>query len=160
MRVGDGAGGSEAGLSLPRSRSSGPSSTSHPLPTDASHTPQPDPLWPRPFPPIFVFRLLLHHGPLMYLPDLSQHRPRRQGTSDRLFPPASVCTCALSCVSLQPCGSWPTRLLCPWDSPGKNTGEGCHFLLQGIFPTQGLNKGLQGLLPALQAESLPSEPPE
>ena len=24
----------------------------------------------------------------------------------------------------------PTRLLCPWDSPGKNTGVGCHFLLQ------------------------------
>ena len=34
------------------------------------------------------------------------------------------------------------RLLCPWDSPGKNTGVGCHFLLQGIFPTQGLNPGL------------------
>ena len=30
-----------------------------------------------------------------------------------------------------------TRLLCPWDSPGKNTGMGCHFLLQGIFSTQG-----------------------
>ena len=28
------------------------------------------------------------------------------------------------------------------DSPGKNTGVGCHFLLQGIFPTQGLNLGL------------------
>ena len=31
------------------------------------------------------------------------------------------------------------RLLCAWDSPGKNTGVGCHFLLQGIFPTQGSN---------------------
>ena len=31
---------------------------------------------------------------------------------------------------------------CPWDFPGKNTGVGCHFLLQGIFPTQGLNPGL------------------
>ena len=31
------------------------------------------------------------------------------------------------------------RLLCLWDSPGKNTGLGCHFLLQGIFPTQELN---------------------
>ena len=29
------------------------------------------------------------------------------------------------------------RLLCPWASPGKNAGVGCHFLLQGIFPTQG-----------------------
>ena len=34
------------------------------------------------------------------------------------------------------------RLLCPWDSPGTNTGEGCHFLLQGIFPTQELKPGL------------------
>ena len=31
--------------------------------------------------------------------------------------------------------------LCPWDSPGKTTGVGCDFLLQGIFPTQGLNPG-------------------
>ena len=30
--------------------------------------------------------------------------------------------------SLQPYGPWPARLLCPWDSPGKNTGVGCHFL--------------------------------
>ena len=30
----------------------------------------------------------------------------------------------------------------PWDFPGKYTGVGCHFLLQGIFPTQGLNAGL------------------
>ena len=34
------------------------------------------------------------------------------------------------------------RLLCPWDSPGKNTGVGSHFLLRRIFPTQGLNPGL------------------
>ena len=31
---------------------------------------------------------------------------------------------------------WPARLLCPWDFPGKNTGVGCHFLLQGVFLTQ------------------------
>ena len=31
------------------------------------------------------------------------------------------------------------RLLCPQNLPGKNTGVGCHFLLQGIFLTQGLN---------------------
>ena len=36
----------------------------------------------------------------------------------------------------------PTRLPCPWNFPGKNTGVGCHFLLQGIFLTQGLNPGL------------------
>ena len=34
-------------------------------------------------------------------------------------------------------GLQPARLLCPWEFPGKNTGVGCHFLLQGIFPTQG-----------------------
>ena len=36
----------------------------------------------------------------------------------------------------------PTRLPRPWDSPGKNTGVGCHFLLRGIFPTQGSNSHL------------------
>ena len=36
----------------------------------------------------------------------------------------------------------PTRLLCPRDSLGKNTGVGCHFLLQGILPTQGSNSSL------------------
>ena len=38
--------------------------------------------------------------------------------------------------SLWPHGLQPTRLLCPWDFPGKDTGMGCHFLLQGIFPTR------------------------
>ena len=33
-------------------------------------------------------------------------------------------------------------LLRPWDFPSKNTGVGCHFLLQEIFLTQGLNPGL------------------
>ena len=36
----------------------------------------------------------------------------------------------------------PSRLLCPWNSPGKNTEVGSHSLLQGIFPTQGANPGL------------------
>ena len=44
--------------------------------------------------------------------------------------------------SLRPRGLLPTRLLCPWDSPAKSIGVGCHFLLQEIFPTQGLNSGL------------------
>ena len=35
----------------------------------------------------------------------------------------------------------PAKLLCPWDSPDKNTGVGCYSLFQGIFPTQGLNPG-------------------
>ena len=39
----------------------------------------------------------------------------------------------------------PTRLLCPWDFPSKNTRVGCHFLFQGIFPTQGSNPHLLAL---------------
>ena len=41
--------------------------------------------------------------------------------------------------SLRPHGLQSTRLLCPWDSPGKSTVVGCHSLLQGIFPTHGSN---------------------
>ena len=44
--------------------------------------------------------------------------------------------------SLRPHRLGPTRLLCPWDFPGNSTGVDCHFLLQGIFPTQGSNPGL------------------
>ena len=43
--------------------------------------------------------------------------------------------------SLWPHGLYPNRILRPWDFLGKNTGVGCHFLLQGIFLTQGLNLG-------------------
>ena len=57
-----------------------------------------------------------------------------------------MCVCLVRSNSLQPHGLCPTRLLCPWDSPGKNTGVGCHFLLQGIFQTQGLNPCLLHLL--------------
>ena len=57
--------------------------------------------------------------------------------------------------TLWPHGLKPARFLCPWSSPGKNTGVGCHFLLQGIFPTQGVNPGLLHW----QAGSLLSEPP-
>ena len=51
-------------------------------------------------------------------------------------------SCSVMSNSLQPHGLQHTRPLCPWDFPAKNTGVGCHFLLQGIFPTQGLNSGL------------------
>ena len=53
----------------------------------------------------------------------------------------------------------PSRFLCLWDSPGKNTGVDCHALLHGIFPTQGSNPCLLCLL-HWQADSLPLEPPE
>ena len=50
--------------------------------------------------------------------------------------------CSVVSDCLQACGLLPSRLLCPWDSPGRNAGVHCHSLLQGIFPTQGLNPGL------------------
>ena len=54
-----------------------------------------------------------------------------------------MCVLSRSVVStsLQPHGLQPARLFCPWDSPGKNTGVGSPALLQGIFPSQGLNVG-------------------
>ena len=55
--------------------------------------------------------------------DLAQHRS----------------ACSVMSDSLRPHGLQPFRLLCPWDFPGKNTGVGCHFLLQGSFLTQGSN---------------------
>ena len=66
-------------------------------------------------------------------------------------PPFSLlpgCVCARSVVSdfLQHHGLWSTRLLCPWNFPGKNAGVDRHFLLQGIFPTQGSNPRLLYLL--------------
>ena len=51
-----------------------------------------------------------------------------------------VCLVAESCLTL--CDSTDSSSpSCPWDFTGKNTGVGCHFLLQGIFSTQGLNLG-------------------
>ena len=74
-----------------------------------------------------------------------------------LFPVCGPPYLSVSCSvdSLQPRGLQRARLLCPWDSPGKNTAVGCHALLQRIFLTQESNPGS----PALQADSLPSQPP-
>ena len=67
-----------------------------------------------------------------------------------------LCSVDQLCAALcDPHGLQPTRLLCPWDSPGKNTGVGCHALLQGIFPTQGWNLRLLCLMsPASAGGSL------
>ena len=51
-------------------------------------------------------------------------------------------------------GLSPARLFCPWNFPGKNTGEDCHLLLQGIFLIQGSNLYLFRLL-HWQADTLP-----
>ena len=59
-----------------------------------------------------------------------------------------------SCVGLcDPMGSLqPTRLLCPWDFPGKNTGVGCHFLLWGSSRPRDLTQASH------TADSLPTGP--
>ena len=62
--------------------------------------------------------------------------------SEPQFESESVSHSAMS-DSLWPHGLQPTRLLCPRDSPGKNTRMSCHSLLQGISPTQALNPYLQ-----------------
>ena len=61
--------------------------------------------------------------------------------------------------SLRPHGPQPARLLCPWDSAGKNTGVGCPSLLQEIFPTQGSNPCVLCCLLHWQTDSLPLMPP-
>ena len=66
-----------------------------------------------------------------------------------IYPIMHVCSVAKHCPTLQ-----PARQLCLWDFPGKNTGVGCHFLLQKMFLTQRSNPCLLHLLP-WQADSLP-----
>ena len=68
-----------------------------------------------------------------------------------IFPPLLIILglCLVTQLCLTLCNTvdlYPTRLLCPWDSLGKNTGVGCHALLQRIFLTQELNLCLSYLL--------------
>ena len=53
---------------------------------------------------------------------------------------------------------WTTRLLCPWNFPGKNTGVSCHFLLQGVFPNPGIEPSSVSS-PALAGGFFTTEPP-
>ena len=52
--------------------------------------------------------------------------------NQQVFTAAAAVTSVVS-DSVRPRRRQPTRLLCPWDSPGKNTGVGCHFLLRNIY---------------------------
>ena len=71
-------------------------------------------------------------------------RDRREGGKElgKMLRINVPCFVAQSCPTL--CNLMDCSLSgsCPWDSPGKNTGVGCHALLQGIFLTQGSNPGL------------------
>ena len=48
---------------------------------------------------------------------------------------------AKSVLVAQSCLTLSDPIVRPWNSPGKNTGVGCHYLLQGIFPVHGLSPG-------------------
>ena len=65
-----------------------------------------------------------------------------------------ACSVVKTCLTLQSHGLRPTRLLCLWDSLGKNTGMGSHSFFQGIFQAQGSNPHLLCLL-HWQEDSLP-----
>ena len=62
------------------------------------------------------------------------------------LPHASMLSHSVVSNSLGPFALEVTMIFCPWDFSGKNTGVGCHFFFQGIFPTQGSNPWLLCLL--------------
>ena len=86
--------------------------------------------------------------------------PECIGTGHKLFLPESHTLCVCLLLSRAWLFATPQTMAhqapLSMGFPSKNTGLGSCSLLQGIFPTQGLNLGL----PALQADSLPAEPPE
>ena len=80
---------------------------------------------------------------LMWKSPFGSNCQERIGKKHNMQRMDSLCAPSLSRVQLSATpGLQPTRLICPWDSPGKNTGLGCHALLQGFFPTQGSNPHL------------------
>ena len=88
-----------------------------------------------------------------YVEQQHSSKPRKaeialKGASDRTSN-IYLCCCCVCLGASDSCNpircqshSLPARLLCPWDSPGKNAGVSCHFLLQEIFLTQESNPGL------------------
>ena len=87
-------------------------------------------------------------------PEIQPRSPAWQAASVYIYMYIHIHTCTYTCIHICICcyliaescptllqlqGLYPTRFLYPWNFPGKDTGVGCHFLLQGIFPTQGLN---------------------
>ena len=77
----------------------------------------------------------------LYLKDFCQCPAKPHQLSDTLWTRVKVLV-AQACHLFAPHGLSPARLLCLWNSPGKDLGVGCHSLLQGIFLTQGSNPDL------------------
>ena len=72
-----------------------------------------------------------------------------------------LCAFSVASNSLRPLGLYPPpspKLLCLWNFPGKNTGVGCHFFLQGIFSTHG-SSPQSPAAPALAGTVFTTEPP-
>ena len=85
-------------------------------------------------------------GNVLYQDCGGDHRPPRESVRHWSF------------LTLQPHEPQPARLLCAWDSPGKNTGVGYHALPQGVFPTQGWNPGLLQCTWTLLSSEPPGKP--
>ena len=96
-------------------------------------------------------------GPFIYISHWTVWEKKTEGLKLPVRCEMERVSCSVLSESLRPHGLQPTRLLCPWESPGKNTGVGCRALLHGTFPTQGLNKHLLQLCVA--GDFLTAEPP-
>ena len=75
--------------------------------------------------------------PFNFILHFSANRTIIPCSYNKVWLPSKTSVCSVVSNSLWPHGRWPTRLLCPRNFTGKNTGVGCHFLHQGIFLTQG-----------------------
>ena len=84
---------------------------------------------------VWSLQCVKSHYQLRYL-------PKAKGIENRQWKKSESVISLVVSVSLWRHGLEPARLLCPCNSPGKNSGVGSHCLLQGIFPTQRLNLGL------------------
>ena len=89
------------------------------------------------------------------LPELSSGTGSTRAGAEELASGFGLFSNSVVSDSLRPYGLWPARLPCPWDFPGKNTGVGCRFLLQGIFLTQGSNQDLTHYRQTLECLSHP-----
>ena len=69
----------------------------------------------------------------------------------------TTCACSVMSDFLWSYGLWPSRLLCPWDSPGKNTGVGCHFLLW-FLPYSDMNQPWVYMCPPSRTHLPPPSP--
>ena len=110
------------------------------------------------FCPLFFFLIVLNCWTKIHI--LFQDHPETQVSWASLSTPACWFA-AVVAVSVRPYGTQHASFLCPWDSPGKDTRVGCHFLFQGIFLTQGSNKhvlhwkvGSSPLAPPRKSKSL------